>query len=106
MGVIISNNRQNLASPLIVILPITSLKVGDKVYSFEVETFINNQSGKILVDQITTSDKVKRVGKFVGKLDEKMILKIERAILYVLAISTEALVEELSARRKTNSKLS
>ena len=41
MGVIISNNRQNQASPLIIILPITSLKVGDKVYSFEVETFIN-----------------------------------------------------------------
>ena len=100
MGVIISNNRQNQASPLIIILPITSLKVGDKVYSFEVETFINNQSGKILVDQITTSDKIKRVGNFVGKLDERMILKIERAILYVLAISTEALAEELEVRKK------
>jgi mRNA-degrading endonuclease toxin of MazEF toxin-antitoxin module len=100
MGVIISNNRQNLASPLIIILPITSLKEGGKVYSFEVETFINNQSGKILVDQITTSDKVKRVGKLVGKLDERMMIKIERAIFYVLAISTEALVEELDARKK------
>jgi len=100
MGVIISNNRQNQASPLIIILPITSLKVGDKVYSFEVETFINNQSGKILIDQITTTDKVKRVGKFVGKLDERMILKIERAIFYVLSISTEALVEELEVRKK------
>ena len=100
MGVIISNNRQNQASPLIIILPITSLKVGNKVYSFEVETFINNQSGKILIDQITTTDKVKRAGKFVGKLDERMILKIERAIFYVLSISTEALVEELEARKK------
>ena len=100
MGVVISNNRQNLVSPLIIILPITSLKVGDKVYSFEVETFINNQSGKILIDQITTTDKVKRVGKFVGKLDERMILKIERAIFYVLSISTEALVEELEVRKK------
>jgi mRNA-degrading endonuclease toxin of MazEF toxin-antitoxin module len=74
MGVIISNNRQNLASPLIIIMPITSLKAGDKIYSFEVETFINNQAGKILVDQITTTNKLKRVGKFVGRLDEKLFV--------------------------------
>jgi mRNA interferase MazF len=100
MGVIISNNRQNQVSPVIIILPLTSLKKGDKVYSFEVETFINNQSGKILIDQITTTDKVKRVGKFVGRLDERMLVRIERAIFYVLAISTEALVEELEARKR------
>lgn len=100
MGVIISNNRQNQASPLIIVLPITSLKVGDKVYSFEVETFINNQPGKILIDQITTTDKVKRVGKFVGKLEERVLVKIERAIFYVLSISTEALAEELADRKK------
>ena len=100
MGVIISNNRQNQASPVIIILPLTSLKKGDKIYSFEVETFINNQSGKILIDQITTTDKVKRVGQFVGKLDEKLMLKVERAICYVLSLSTEALVEELTERKK------
>lgn len=100
MGVIISNNRQNQVSPVIIILPLTSLKKGDKIYSFEVETFIDNQSGKILIDQITTTDKIKRVGKFVGKLDEKMLVRIERAIFYVLAISTEALAEELDARKK------
>ena len=100
MGVIISNNRQNLASPVIIVLPMTSLKEGSRVYSFEVETFINNQSGKILIDQITTTDKVKRVGKFVGRLDEKLMVKVERAICYVLALSTEALMEELEARKK------
>jgi mRNA-degrading endonuclease toxin of MazEF toxin-antitoxin module len=100
MGIIISNNRQNLASPVIIILPLTSLKKGDKIYSFEVETFINNQSGKILIDQITTTDKIKRVGKYVGQVDEKMMVKIERAICYVLTLSTEALVEELSERKK------
>jgi mRNA-degrading endonuclease toxin of MazEF toxin-antitoxin module len=100
MGIIISNNRQNLASPLIIVLPITSLKPGAKVYSFEVETFINNQPGKVLIDQITTTDKVKRVGKFVGRLDEKLMVKVERAICYVLALSTEALMEELETRKK------
>lgn len=100
MGVVISNNRQNQVSPIIIILPLTSLKEGDKIYSFEVETFINNKAGKILIDQITTTDKVKRMGQFVGKLDEKMLVKIERAICYVLAISTEALAEELDARKR------
>src|SRR2546429_9487051 len=71
LGVVISNNQQNQFSPVIIILPLTSLKKGDKVYHFEVETFINNQGGKILIDQITTVDKVKRVGELVGKFDEK-----------------------------------
>ncbi|MCE8162960.1 MAG: type II toxin-antitoxin system PemK/MazF family toxin [Candidatus Moeniiplasma glomeromycotorum] len=100
LGVVISNNRQNLTSPLIIMLPITSRKVGDKIYHFEVETFINNQPGKILVDQITTTDKMKRVRKLMGKVDERIMIKIERAICYVLALSTEALTEELAARRK------
>lgn len=100
LGIVISNNRQNQASPVIIILPLTSLKEGDKIYSFEVETFINNKQGKVLVDQITTTDKVKRVGKFVGQLDEKTLLRVELAICYVLALSSEALTEELAVRRK------
>jgi len=77
LGVVISNNRQNQFSPVIVILPLTSLKKGDKIYHFEVETFINNQTGKILIDQITTIDKVKRLGDLAGKFDERMIVKTE-----------------------------
>ena len=100
MGIIISNNRQNQFSPVIIVLPLTSLKEGDKVYHFEVETLINSQSGKILVDQITTIDKAKRIGKLVGKFEEKILVKIERAICYVLALSTEALEEELTKRKK------
>jgi mRNA-degrading endonuclease toxin of MazEF toxin-antitoxin module len=61
---------------------------------------VNNQSGKILVDQITTTDKVKRIGKLVGKLEEKTLVRIERTICYVLAISTEALAEELEASQQ------
>jgi len=102
MGIIISNNRQNQFSPVIIVLPLTSLKEGDKVYHFEVETLINSQSGKILVDQITTIDKAKRIGKLVGKFEEKILVKIERAICYVLALSTEALEEELTKRKKGN----
>jgi len=101
LGVVISNNRQNQFSPVIVVLPLTSLKKGDKIYHFEVETFINNQAGKILIDQITTIDKVKRLGDLAGKFDEKMMIKIERAICFILALSTEALAEELAERTKT-----
>jgi mRNA-degrading endonuclease toxin of MazEF toxin-antitoxin module len=86
---------------VIVILPLTSLKKGDKIYHFEVETFINNQAGKILIDQITTVDKVKRLGDLAGKFDERMMVKIERAICFILALSTEALTEELTERTKT-----
>ena len=32
---VISNDRQNAASPLITVMPITSLKTGDKIYSFQ-----------------------------------------------------------------------
>ena len=39
------------------------------------------------------------MGKFINRLDEKMLIRIERAIFYVLAISTEALVEELDVRK-------
>ena len=102
LGVVISNNQQNQFSPVIIILPLTSLKKGDKVYHFEVETFINNQDGKVLIDQITTVDKVKRLGKLVNQLDEKTMIKIERAICFVLALSTESLAEELAERKKRN----
>jgi mRNA-degrading endonuclease toxin of MazEF toxin-antitoxin module len=65
-----------------------------------VETFINNQDGKILIDQITTVDKVKRLGELVSRFDEKTMIKIERAICFILALSTEALAEELAERKK------
>jgi mRNA-degrading endonuclease toxin of MazEF toxin-antitoxin module len=76
------------------------LKKDGKTYSFEVETYLNSQAGKILVDQITTVDKVKRVGELVGRFDEKTMIKIERAICFILALSTEALTEELAERKK------
>ena len=105
LGVIISNNRQNQFSPVIIVLPLTSLEKGDKVYHFEVETFINNQDGKILIDQITTVDKVKRLGELVSRFDEKTMIKIERAICFILALSTEALAEELAERKKKKQKV-
>ena len=99
LAVVISNNFQNQASPVVIILPITSRKKGDKLYHFEIETYFNKQTGKILVDQITTVDKVRRfLGKRISIAEEKTLVKIERKLCYVLGLSTEALLEELAER--------
>ncbi|CAH1755893.1 21006_t:CDS:1 [Entrophospora sp. SA101] len=82
-AVIISNNQQNLYSPLITIIPLTSQL--DKVYPFEVLTEVNNQKGKALIDQITTIDK-KRLGQHLGQLDKSVIKKIQEALHLTLAL--------------------
>jgi mRNA interferase MazF len=81
-AVIISNNQQNLYSPLITIIPLTSQL--DKIYPFEVLTKVNNQKGKALTDQITTIDK-KRLGKYLGQLDKSVMKEIQEALHLTLA---------------------
>ena len=51
------------------IVPLTSKKVGSQ-YRYEVPTFVDNQSGKALIDQIKTVDK-KRLIEKLGQLTEK-----------------------------------
>ncbi len=41
---VISNDKQNFASPLITIIPITSLKEGDKVFSFQVQVKLKRKN--------------------------------------------------------------
>ena len=81
-AVIISNNQQNLFSPLITIIPLTSQL--DKIYPFEVRTNLNNRQGKSLTDQITTIDK-KRLGDYLGQLDKQTMKKIQEALHITLA---------------------
>ncbi|CAG8843972.1 1215_t:CDS:1, partial [Racocetra persica] len=67
---VISNDKQNTASPLIIVMPITSLKPGDKVFSFQVSVHLKKES-VILVDQIQTIDRDKfrdRIGKLNPEL--------------------------------------
>ncbi|CAJ0912797.1 20637_t:CDS:2 [Entrophospora sp. SA101] len=71
-GLVISNNEQNKHSPLITILPITSLKEGDEPYPFQVASYFQSKNGVILVDQIRTIDR-KRFGERVG--EAKFILR-------------------------------
>jgi mRNA interferase MazF len=81
---VISNDRQNFASPLIVILPITSLKENDKIYSFQLPITLDKKS-IILVDQIRTIDRDKFQGK-ITEIEEKLLEEIERKIHFVLAL--------------------
>lgn len=82
-AVIVSNDEQNKYSPLITILPLTSNI--DKIYPFQVETFLKNKKGVILVDQIRTID-CNRIGEKLGELDEITIEKIEKALHKTLAL--------------------
>jgi mRNA interferase MazF len=81
---VVSNNRQNTASPLIVIIPITSLKVDDKVFSFQVPITLEKKS-VILVDQVRTLDRDKFLGK-ISEVDDGLMDEVERKIHFVLAL--------------------
>jgi mRNA interferase MazF len=80
--VIISNNKNNLFSGTVTILPISSQNL-DKTYPFEV--FLTKGSGnlpknsKVKADQIRTIDKM-RIIKFIGELKKNQIDDIEKAI--------------------------
>ena len=85
-ALVVSNDRQNTASPLIVIIPITSLKVGDKIFSFQVPITLEKKS-VILVDQIRTLDRDKFKDKIVA-IDDRLMEGVERKIHFVLALKS------------------
>jgi mRNA-degrading endonuclease toxin of MazEF toxin-antitoxin module len=65
-------------------MPITSLKAGDKVFSFQVPITLKNES-VVLVDQIRTLDRDKFKDK-ITKAQEKLMEEVERKIHFVLAL--------------------
>lgn len=81
---VISNDRQNIASPLITTIPITSLKPDDKVYSFQVAITLQKKS-VLLIDQIQTIDRDKFKSK-ITEIDDKLLEEVERKIHFVLAL--------------------
>lgn len=80
--VIVSNNKNNLLSGTVTILPISSQNI-DKIYPFEL--FLPTGSGnlpkdsKVKTDQILTIDKM-RIVKLIGELKQNQIEEVERAI--------------------------
>jgi len=83
---VVSNDRQNNASPLIVIMPITSLKAGDKVFSFQVPITLEKKS-VILVDQIRTIDRNKFKDK-VAEIDSELMEEVENKVHFVLVLKS------------------
>jgi mRNA interferase MazF len=83
-SLVVSNDRQNTASPLIIIMPITSLKEGDEVFFFQVPITLEKRS-VILIDQIRTIDRDK-FGDRIRKVDNELMEEVERKIHFVLAL--------------------
>jgi mRNA-degrading endonuclease toxin of MazEF toxin-antitoxin module len=81
---VVSNDKQNTASPLIIIMPITSLKEGDKIFSFQVPITLREKS-VVLIDQIRTIDRNK-FGDKIGEVDKGLMEEVERKIHFVLAL--------------------
>ena len=81
---VISNDKQNIFSSLITVMPITSLKEGDKAFPFQVFIQLKKES-VILVDQIQTIDREKFLDR-ITKVSEEMINKVEKCIHLVLAL--------------------
>ena len=80
-ALVVSNDRQNTASPLITVIPITSLKEGDKIYSFQ--TLVKLKKAiVILVDQTQTLDRE----KFRDKITEIGENLLEGKIHFVLSL--------------------
>ena len=79
---VVSNDKQNIFSPLIIVLPITSLKVGDEIFPFQISIQLKKES-VILVDQIQTIDRDKFKDR-IGKLESELIEEIEKKIHLVL----------------------
>jgi len=83
-ALVVSNDRQNTASPLIVIIPITSLKAGDEVFFFQAPITLEKKS-VILVDQIRTLDRDKFKDK-ITEIDSGLMEEVERKIHFVLSL--------------------
>jgi len=84
--VVVSNDKQNTFSPLIIILPITSLKIGDKAFPFQVSIQLKKES-VILVDQIQTIDRENFKGK-IRKLNPELMEEVEKKLHTVLDLKS------------------
>ena len=84
--VVVSNNQQNLYSPLLIVIPLTSDL--DKLYSWEVVIHSEGQDRKILTDQIRSVDR-QRLREYKGQVSYETLVKIEKALNVVLALKKE-----------------
>ena len=86
---IISNDINNQYAPTVAVIPITSKT--EKIYPFEVYIQASKKTGvsgdsKAKCEQIRTIDK-RRLIKLLGKVSEKELKEIEKALLIHLGIN-------------------
>lgn len=81
---VISNDKGNQASNIIIIAPITS-KI-DKIYSFEVSVFIAGKKGKVMIQQCRAIDK-SRLGKKECCVNSDIIYQVDEAIRITFGLS-------------------
>jgi mRNA interferase MazF len=84
---IIQNDVGNRYSPTVVVAAITS-KIGSKKplpTHITLNTKLLDKNSIVLLEQIRTIDK-SRLGKYIGKLDEKYMKGIDRALLISVGI--------------------
>ena len=85
---VVSNDLNNQFSGTVTILPITSMNL-DKIYPFE--ALLPKGCGglpkdsKVKADQVRTLDKT-RLAKLLGKVDQKQIAAINKAIMLHLGL--------------------
>lgn len=80
--IIVQNNRGNIYSPTIVIVPITKLENNKKDIPVHVVIRKNKyikEDSIALIEQIRTIDK-KRLIKYIGKIEKDILKKIDLAI--------------------------
>ena len=84
--VVISNDRQNEYSPLIIVVSITSDL--EKIYPFEVVIELGLGKGKVLTDQVRSLDK-KRLGDRIGQINELIMTEISEKMKRVMALEKQ-----------------
>ena len=84
--VVISNDRQNEYSPLIIVVPITS--DSEKIYPFEVVIKLGSGKGKVLTDQVRSIDK-ERLGDKIGQINELIMSEISEKMKRVMALEKQ-----------------
>lgn len=82
-AVIVSNDTGNEYSNRVIVAPITSK--ASRIFPFEVLVTVKDKTGKALLDQIRSIDKV-RLDSKIDHLDSVTMLEIDIALKKVLAL--------------------
>lgn len=82
-AVIVSNDTGNEYSNRVIVAPITSQ--ASKIFPFDVAINVKNKTGKALIDQIRSIDKI-RLDNKIDHLDSATIQEIDIALKKVLAL--------------------